>query len=132
MRSWGTSFADFSVTCSCTTFPILKCKLISPNRTLFFVTPAHPLGHPERNIRFRPSTNSLSTHAPGPRWSLIVLLPLFLVHHPLFSLIFTVRGEATVPIFKTQLRSVFPGPPIYFTDFILGMVISYYHSRMGI
>ena len=41
-------------------------------------------------------------------------------------------GKATVPIFKTQLRSVFPGPPIYFTEFILGMVISYYHIRMGI
>ncbi len=27
-------------------------------------------------------------------------------------------GGATVPFFKTQLRSVFPGPPIYFTDFI--------------
>ncbi len=33
-------------------------------------------------------------------------------------------GGATVPIFKTQLRSVFPGPPIYFTEFIFGMVIS--------
>ena len=42
------------------------------------------------------------------------------------------RGGATVPIFKTQLRSVFPGPPIYFTDFIFCMVISYYHIRMGI
>ncbi len=42
------------------------------------------------------------------------------------------KEGATVPIFKTQLRSVYPGPPIYFTDFILGMVISYYHIRMGI
>ncbi len=41
-------------------------------------------------------------------------------------------GGATVPILKTQLRSVFPGPPIYFTDFIFCMVISYYHIRMGI
>ncbi len=41
-------------------------------------------------------------------------------------------GGATVPIFKTQLRSVFPGPPMYFTDFIFCMVISYYHIRMGI
>ncbi len=45
---------------------------------------------------------------------------------------FILRGGATVPIFKTQLRSVFPGPPIYFTDFIFCMVISYYHIRMGI
>ena len=45
----------------------------------------------------------------------------------------SIRGRgATVPIFKTQLRSVFPGPPVYFTEFILGMVISYYHIRMGI
>ena len=41
-------------------------------------------------------------------------------------------GGATVLIFITQLRSVFPGPPIYFTDFIFCMVISYYHIRMGI
>ncbi len=41
-------------------------------------------------------------------------------------------GGATVPIFKTQLRSVFPGPPIYFTDFIFFMVFSYFHLRMGI
>ena len=45
---------------------------------------------------------------------------------------FFVRGGATVPFFKTQLRSVFPGPLIYFTDFIFCMVISYYHIRMGI
>ncbi len=42
------------------------------------------------------------------------------------------REGATVPIFKTQLRSVFPGPPKYFTEFIFGMVISSYHIRMGI
>ena len=36
------------------------------------------------------------------------------------------------PIFKTKLRSMFPGPPIYFTGFIFGMVISYYHISMGI
>ena len=48
------------------------------------------------------------------------------------SICLFIRGGATVPIFKTQLRSVFPGPPIYFTDFIFCMVISYYHIRMGI
>ncbi len=35
-----------------------------------------------------------------------------------------------MPIFKTQLRSVFPGPPIYFTDFIFCMVISYFSKNI--
>ncbi len=49
-----------------------------------------------------------------------------------FVIFFNLKVGATVPIFKTQLRRVFPGIPIYFTDFIFCMVISYYHIRMGI
>ncbi len=41
------------------------------------------------------------------------------------------REGATVPIFKTQLRSVYPGPPIYFTEFIFGMVVALMYKIMG-
>ncbi len=34
-------------------------------------------------------------------------------------------------IFKTQLRSVYPGPPIYFTEFIFCMVVAIMYKIMG-
>ena len=62
----------------------------------------------------------------------VLVLNINISYFETWSVLCFLRGGATVPIFKTQLRSVFPGPPIYFTEFILGMVISYYHIRMGI
>ncbi len=105
--SWGTYFADFSVKpqVSWITFPSLKCKLISSARTLFLVITVHPLGHLERNICTRHSSNSISICTPCS--SLKVLPPPFLLNYLTWRTIIRdhFREVHRVMMFRSQMRN---------------------------